>query len=163
MSLPCRDSRPSRRRWAIVFVLTAAGCGPPSRESPRDARVEVQQALERYDQFVRAMAHDSIAQSYVATGEMSDAEDPPFTGPAAIEAHLRTFADFQVLGNRFTVDSVTVVGDAATQWGTYWQRVRVPAGDTVEVRGRFAATWQRVAGQPWRVRRMHTDRLAGAP
>ncbi len=162
MTLSHRESRLTLRRLAMLCVLTAAGCAPPNRQPPRDVGREVQHALERYDEFIRDMAHDSIAQSYLPNGEMSDAQDPPFTGPGAIEAHLRTFAAYQVLGNRFTVDSTAAVADTATQWGTYWQRVRVPAGDTVEVRGRFVARWQRTAETTWRLRRMHTDRLTTA-
>lgn len=75
--------------------------------------------------------------------------------PAAILAHLKSFSAYHVFADRLTADTTLVHGDSARQTGTFWQRVRIPAGDTVEVHGRFEADWIKV-GPAWRLRRLAT-------
>ena len=120
-------------------------------------------ALAAYNELVLAMAGDRIADTYTADGEMQDAGQPAIIGPEAIKSHLASFADFKVLANRLTADSTTVDADTASQRGTYWQRVRLPSGETVEVQGLFEAAWLRTAPGQWKLRRMATMRPAGAP
>ena len=104
------------------------------------------------------MDQDGIAAMFAPDGETADADQAPIRGPAAIRAHLMEFAGFHVLANRLDADSTWIRADTAWQDGTYWQRVRVPAGDTVEVSGRFAVTWERTAPGQWRIKRMRTFR-----
>lgn len=104
------------------------------------------------------MDHDRIAGTFTPDGEAADADQAPVRGPAAIRAHLMEFAAFRVLANRLDAESTRVRADTAWQVGTYWQRVQVPAGDTVEVDGRFAVTWEQTAPGHWQIKRMHTFR-----
>ena len=133
----------------LAAIIPAVGF----QASPRR---EVQQALAHYERLSLIMAHDSIAGLFTPDGAMAAAGQAPIVGPAAIRAHLHSFAGFHVLANRLTADSTRVRGDSAQQTGTFWQRVRLPAGDTVEVHGRFTAEWIRLGGQGWRLRRLAT-------
>jgi len=117
---------------------------------------EVDRALAHYRDLVLVMAHDSIAALFLSDGELSAAGQPTITGPAAIAAHLHSFAAYHVLANELVADSTRVAGDTAWQSGTYSQRVQVPAGDTVQVHGRFELQWRRVSGAGWRIRRIAT-------
>ena len=77
-------------------------------------------------------------------------------GAGSLRDRLHSFVGFHVLANRLIADSTVVRGDSAHQAGTFWQRVQVPAGDTVEVNGRFEADWVRVGAEGWRLRRLAT-------
>jgi len=61
-----------------------------------------------------------------------------------------------VLEYSIVADSTVVQGRSAIQVGSYRQRVRVPAGDTVQVQGRFRAEWTNDGGGRWLIRRMGT-------
>lgn len=87
------------------------------------------------------------------------APKPPVTPSAEVEAALREYAartDSTGLGRILTPDSTRVVMDTAWQWGSYRQRMKVPAGDTVEVRGSFAATWLFSSAKGWLLKKMVT-------
>ena len=136
---------------AALLVATAACHNAPSR----DDAVAVRAALAHYAALATAMQHDSIAALFEPDGEMVNAGSTPIVGPAAIAAHLRSFAEFHVIANRLDADTTRVTGDSAEQTGTFWQRVRLPAGDTVIASGRFAARWVRDGGV-WKLRRLAT-------
>ena len=138
-------------------LMALVPCRPSP--SPETDQAEVTAALAAYSDLVLAMAHDRIADTYTPDGEMGHAGQPIFRGPAEIRAHLASFADFKVLANRMTVESTMVTADTASQRGTYWQSVRLPSGETVEVKGRFEASWLRTAPGQWKLRRMATRSL----
>jgi ketosteroid isomerase-like protein len=102
------------------------------------------------------MDHAAIAAMYTRDGEMAAEGAPTIRGPSAIKAHLEGFKDFHVLSETLTTDSINVEGNTARVVGTYHQRVRVPAGDTIVAFGQYTADWLRDAGGQWRVRRMAT-------
>lgn len=133
--------------WALGLVLGA--CAP-------DAGPEVNAALQHYARLVAAMAHDSIAAQFTADGEAVTAGQPTITGPDAIRAHLQSFVNFHVLAEELVADTTRVTDDHAYQTGTYHQRVQIPRGDTIEVRGRFTVDWVREPDRGWRIRRMAT-------
>lgn len=151
-----RHSSLLRYTSGILIVLAACHSARPSR----DAHAEVIAALARYSSLIQMMAHDSIAQTFTPDGESSDADQPPIRGQAAIRAHMMEFSEYKVLANRLEADTTRIAADTAWQAGTYWQRVRVPAGDTVEVGGRFSAIWLQTTAGQWRLRRLRTFRLA---
>jgi hypothetical protein len=123
---------------------------------PVTLAAEVQAALREYAGFILTMSGDSIASRFTPDGESQDGGSAPIVGPDAIRTHLASFTGFKVLGNTLAADSTRVVMDTAWQWGSYWQRVKVPAGDTVEVSGRFSATWLFSSARGWLVRKMVT-------
>jgi ketosteroid isomerase-like protein len=141
---------------SVPVLLALAACG--STPSPQAARAQVISALAGYDSLIVRMDHDGIAATFTRDGETADGDQAPLHGPDAIRAQLMTFAAFHVLANRLDPDSTLVSGDTAWQTGSYRQRVQVPAGDTIEVSGRFTAVWRRTAPARWQLWRMHTFR-----
>lgn len=149
------------RPGLVLFSLALSACHPRTTAlspSTTTQAAEVERALARYEAFTLAMAHDSLAAMFASDGILAAAGQPDVVGPAAIAAHLRAFVGFRVLADSLHADSTRIEQGRARQVGTYWQRVRVPQGDTVEVRGRFEAEWVRVSGVGWRLRRLATSR-----
>lgn len=107
--------------------------------------------LRRYEHFVLIMAHDSIAALFTPDGELHTPSASSPVGPTAIAAYLHSFDQFHVVADSMTADSTTARADSGRQVGSYWQRVVVPKGDTVEVRGRFEARWRRSPSGQWRL------------
>jgi len=157
--LPARDGRvilatgqPGSRvaAWltALALVLAVPGCADRARQ--------VNAALARYSTQLVAMASDSLAATYAPNGELSHGNQAPVVGPVAIGAFLASFSAYHVIENEMRPESTYVARDTARQWGTYRQRVRAPAGDTLEADGRFDAVWVRTSAGPWQLLRMHT-------
>ena len=112
--------------------------------------------MQEYVSLVRAMNHDAIAEMFVAEGEIAAEGAETVRGRERIRAYLKGFANYHVDDIRQTSDAVVVRGDSASQAGTYWQRVRTPEGETVEVEGRYTADWTRGADGVWRYSRVAT-------
>jgi hypothetical protein len=113
-------------------------------------------ALRHFTVLTGRMANDSIGALYLPDGVLGAPDRPPIVGTAAVTAFLATFAGYHVLAYATRADSVRVRADTAFQVGRWWQRVRVPAGDTVSVKGGFRAEWVRIAPREWRIRRLGT-------
>ena len=140
----------------LLAVAQITACSP-RHDAPDLARQrEIQQATQHYSDLIVAMDHASIAAMYTNDGEMAAEGQPIIRGPDAIKAHLETFKDFHVLSESLTADTITVSDSAAHVVGTYHQKVRIPAGDVVEVSGGYVADWLLDKTGQWRVRRMAT-------
>jgi ketosteroid isomerase-like protein len=127
-------------------------------------RATITALLQRYCTFVGQMAHDSIAAMYAPDGRLDAPGRAPVVGPSAISAFLQSFAAYRVIHYALVLDSLNVYADTAETLGRWWQRVRVPAGDTVEVSGGVRAKWVRSRAGGWLLHSMGTDsRAAGTP
>jgi hypothetical protein len=73
----------------------------------------------------------------------------------AIRKQLESFKDFSVQSEALTADTINVDGNRAHVTGTYRRRVRIPAGDVVEVHGAYAADWLR-EGNDWHIQKLFT-------
>jgi len=114
-------------------------------------------AFAGYDSTFRRQDPAGIAAWFLPNGEMGSVGHPTIVGPDSIAATLRRFAEFRLLASTLLPDSMQVTADSALIGGRYWQRVRLPAGDTVEAHGLFSMTWVWTAGAEWRIRRLVTD------
>lgn len=145
-----------------MFVgLFAAGCSPragrPDASAARAAdSAAVTAGLARYERLTLDMDHAGIAGLFSPEGEIANPGTTPIHGREAIRRFLEGFSDYHVIENRLVADSLRLAGDLVFQSGTYDQRVRVPKGDTLQVRGRFDATWVRTDSSGWRILRMGT-------
>jgi len=126
---------------------------PPTPANPED---QLRRATQHYADLVLAMDHAAIAALFTPDGEVAVEGQPPIQGPEAIRKHLESFKDYHVQAETLTADTVAVQGTAGRVTGTYRQRVRLPAGDIVEVSGTYTADWQRDTAGVWRLRRMST-------
>ena len=142
--------------WASYLARQLATRDNGASTAMEAIRREIRQATRNYSGLIVAMDHAAIAAMYTKDGEMSAEGEPTIRGPDAIRAHLETFKDFHVLSEILTTDSISVEGNTARVVGTYHQRVRVPAGDTVMAAGEYMADWLRDPAGQWRVRRMTT-------
>lgn len=127
-------------------------CGPSANAG------DLPKELAHYQSLLQRMEADSLAAYFTADGRAQAEGQPDVVGPAAIATHLKTFKDYRVLGDSMVVDSAQTAHVVGTQYGHYWQRVRVPKGDTVEVRGKFEAEWVWTKEGGWKLRRMATHR-----
>ena len=143
-------------RVLLPLGLLGALVSNATAQSARD-RAGLARALAAYDSVFARQDPAAIASWFVADGAMGSVGHPPILGPDAIAAQLRRFADFHLLADSLVADSTRLLGDSARMAGHYWQRVRLPAGDTVEAHGTFLMTWVRVPDQGWRLRRLITD------
>ena len=142
--------------YLILFaLLILSGCGTTARGQAERSR-DLDAAISHYGRLVKAMASDSIAALYTDDGELAGLGQPAITGQDSIRAFLHGFDDYRVLAATMVVDSSRLAGDTGIQHGRYTQRVRLPAGDTVEVSGRFTAEWVIGPAGTWRIRRMGT-------
>lgn len=116
---------------------------------------DLQAALARYEQLVLSMDHAGIASLFVEDGEVDNDGQRPITGPAAIDAFLRTFSAYKVLRYEIVATRTTINDPAAVQTGSFHQRVRLPDGRVVDVFGKFKVEWVWTP-QGWRIWRMGT-------
>lgn len=141
---------------AVVVLATAIAAPAPA---PKAAALQA--ALARYERLVRAMDHAGIASLFVQDGEVDNGGQRPIKGPAAIDAFLRGFSDYQVLRYEIVATRTSINDPAAVQTGSFHQRVRLPDGRVVDVFGKFKAEWV-YTPQGWRIWRMGTFDTATA-
>jgi uncharacterized protein (TIGR02246 family) len=140
-------------RKLIVIVACLTACAQTTSVS--DAQNQLRQATEHYAQLVKAMDSNAIANLYTADGESIIVGQPPIHGRDAIRKQLESFSGFSVQSEVLTADTITVDGPRAHVTGTYRQRVRVPAGEVMEVHGAYAADWLR-EGNDWHIQKLLT-------
>lgn len=121
-----------------------------------EAAAAVDATLRQYASMVAAMDHAGIAALFTPDGEIVNPGQASIRGRDAIDRMLSAFAGFQMMENQTTPTGTVATGDSATQTGTYHQRVRTPAGQTVEVSGTFRAEWCRASTGQWLIRKMET-------
>jgi uncharacterized protein (TIGR02246 family) len=140
-------------RKLIVIVICLTAC---ARTTPLvDAQAQLRQWTEHYAQLVKAMDSNAIANLYTADGESVIAGQPPIRGRDAIRKQLESFSGYSVQSELLTADTINVDGPRAHVTGTYHQRVRIPAGDVIEVHGAYAADWLR-EGNDWHIQKLLT-------
>jgi uncharacterized protein (TIGR02246 family) len=134
-------------KLVLVALIAAAACTSPERQ--------VDDALAAFRKSIADNNVDATVSLLAPDASLSNANEPPIIGTAAIGAFLRTFAGFHIDDYQLTGVSTQVNGDTATQRGHYHQAVTTPDGKPVEVDGVFEAIWKQRNGQ-WRLERMHT-------
>jgi ketosteroid isomerase-like protein len=156
LRLPAR-SLVALRLLCGLAALALSACAATTPRSSATAGVEA--AFAHYCELLRAMDHAGIAAMFTPDGEVANSGAAPIRGPAAIDAFLQGFSDYQVLA--YTTEGVRTVvhGETAELSGIFHQRVRVPQGNVVEVAGRLEAHWIRHGKDGWLVQRMATSPL----
>lgn len=146
------ESTVTKLRLVLALIIVAAAV---CRGGSAKDTAAVEARLAEYAQLVQRMDHHAIAQLYSPHGELQ-AGPRPIVGPGAIEAYLRTFEGTKVLEYTADADTTIVHGDRGHQTGPFRQRVQLPNGQTIEVRGRFQVDWERAGDGRWLIRRMGT-------
>jgi len=155
---------------AAVIALVVIGCarsagperpaGPPGGHPGADDPAALVAAMRRYDELVRAMDSHALAGLFVADGVIANAGQVIATGPAGIEAFLRSFdGKVRVEATGSTVEHARIEGDRGWIDGRYAQDAQdarlVAEARLLHVSGRFTGEWVRAGGE-WRVRRLET-------
>ncbi|HEY1549473.1 MAG TPA: nuclear transport factor 2 family protein [Kofleriaceae bacterium] len=133
----------------IVIAILFAACGSPERQ--------VNDALAAFRKSIYEMNVDATVALLAPNASISDADQPPVIGTAAISSFLHGFAQYHVTDYQLTGVTTRVNGDAAVQHGHYHQAVTTPDGKAVVVDGVFDASWRKHDGK-WRIETMHTAR-----
>ena len=144
-------------RWLVPLLLVLPCATARAQRAPARDPAEVERALAAYDSVFRTQDPGGIAAWFLPDGTMGSVGHPPVVGPDSIAARLRQFAAYRLLASRLLPDQVDVTADSAWITGHYWQRVRLPAGDTVEASGTFTMAWAWTAATGWRLRHLTTD------
>ncbi len=112
----------------------------------------VQAAMRYYDHLILKTNADSIALLYTPDGELGNIA----IGRDSIRNYLNRFRNFKVIYQSTTTDSITIKDDTAISNGIYRQKVIVPSGDTVSVKGEYDAKWIWLKDGGWHIRKMET-------
>jgi uncharacterized protein (TIGR02246 family) len=140
-------------RKLIIVVACLTAC---ARTAPVvDAEAQLRQATEHYAHLVKAMDSNAIANLYTADGESTIVGQPPIRGREAIRKQLESFSGYSVQSEVLTAGTINVDSPRAHVTGTYRQRVRIPAGEVIEVHGMYAADWLREGGD-WHIQKLLT-------
>ncbi len=133
----------------LVFLLIAlASC------TNKGKKKDVEILLDRYSSFIKSNKPDSIASLYALDGKLSGEGQRAITSPDSIRNFLKGFAYFNVLEYKFTSDSIFFKQDSAFATGSYFQKVIIPAGDTLELGGEFSCKLVYMKG--WFIKNLYT-------
>jgi uncharacterized protein (TIGR02246 family) len=143
----------ARGAICLAALVAIAGCvSPVSRTPSRPEQSPEQQValqLARYEDGIRRMDFDAVADLFAPMGELVNPGTPGVYGREAIRKFLHSFDGFKVLENADHAESVVFDGPSLKQVGTYSQTVVIPGGETVKVHGRFEALWERDDDGRW--------------
>ena len=134
--------------FLIIYMLESGfSCNNKSHN-----RESIESAMKYYDHLILKTDADSIAFLYTPNGELGNMA----VGRDSIRNFLNRFKNFKVLYQSTTTDSITIKDDTAILKGIYHQKVIVPSGDTVSVKGEYNAKWIWLKDGGWHIRRMET-------
>jgi len=143
----------SRRVPAVLAAaLLLAGC---KHDVAREERPRIEARMQEYSARLLAADPAAIAALFTPEGEMVNPRQAPVHGRAAIEKFLASYADYHLLSNQDTTDSIGVDNDTAELIGTYAQKVRSPDGHIFEAKGRLEVNWAKVNGE-WLIVQLET-------
>lgn len=135
----------------VQFMLTFK-CQAQTREDS----IGVNKALRLYENLVTRMNADSIGVLFGKDGVLVKSPSESIIGSTAVSEYLKSFSSFHVYSYRINCDTLIFKNGYAIQTGEYWQQVRIPSGDTVNVNGRFRIEWQRFKNDSWQIHRAST-------
>lgn len=143
----------------LCLSLAASGAA-----SPPDARMDIETAIKSYARFLKAQDAEKVAGFYTSDGELLNPGMEVVQGPEAIRKFLASYKDVKVEAAEMLPGTIEIGVDAATQWGSYTQRVVLPGRSrAIEVSGRYVADWRRQKDGKWLIRHMLTQPDPGRP
>lgn len=151
-----------RRLWFLALAGLLAGCAPAETPPPEDetdeqaVREELSARMDAYGEA--ALAGDANALVGFWTEDARLWEPGMDMDRSEIGAFLREFLQTgRVTSFEIEPFDVFVHGDAAYDFGRYDEVLEIE-GETQEIRGYYAARWERGADGVWRI-----DRLVAGP
>jgi hypothetical protein len=122
----------------------------------KNKKEDVESLLNQYSNFIKSNKPDSISTLYASNGKLSGEGQLAIVSPDSIGNFLKGFSDFNVLEYKFTSDSIFFQKDSAFAIGSYFQKVVIPAGDTLELGGKYSVDFTRNASNQWLIGKMYT-------
>ncbi|MVM30609.1 hypothetical protein GO755_11255 [Spirosoma sp. HMF4905] len=113
---------------------------------------EIEAAMNKYDRFIKSMQLDSMALLYTTDGNLGNIAH----GQDSIRRFLATFKDVKVLAMSSQTTSIAIVGDSATQTGSFKQTALLTRKDTINAKGTYVAKWKWGDQHGWRLKSMIT-------
>lgn len=130
----------------VIVVIISLGF-VISCKSPGEKRVheksEIDAAMREYDRLLQKMDAEGIAAFYEEHKRDS------------IKNVLKTFTNVVVLSSVSSTDGIEMLGDSATQTGSYVQIDVIDKKDTITVRGKYEVLWK-WDGNAWKILKMQT-------
>ena len=130
-----------------LIVTLFPACRPKARSTE-----SVEQAMQKYNQYILKMDVDSIALLYTPDGELGKMA----RGRDSIRRFLENYKQYKVLSQVSKTNLISVHMDTALQSGLYTQKVIVPVNDTVSMKGLFSTKWIWMDSTGWHIQRMET-------
>ena len=152
--------------WGVMGALAVSGWGAGChRPPPNDtsARVEVKDAMARYQDAARRVDPAAIAAFYAADGVLLEPGIFPIQGPDSIGAFIRSFPGVKVDVATAAIDTIEIFGGSAFLWGSYFERLTFPGQPTSAQHGKFVVEWIRQPTGVWLIRRFYRIPLPGPP
>lgn len=148
-----------RRRLQVTAVMVAFGLmysHSVGAQGSREDDMRVTLALQKYQLATLRMDTPAVVALFTPDATIAHELQTPIAGRDSIRRFLESFAKYKMRAYTMIVTSKFVVGDSATQTGTYEQTVRPPDGKEVHVRGTFNAVWARQSDKRWLLSRLRT-------
>ena len=114
-------------------------------------------AMQRYMELLRLGPVDAVVGYYTADAELLEPGMNTLRGREAIRGFLSPlYKQATVEAASAETEAIEVYGNAAYQWGTYFQRVAEKDKDAAPTSytGRFVAAWRREGDKQWRLVRL---------
>ncbi len=132
----------------ILLIIILSSC----------SRIEVQSIdkhVARYNNLLLKIEGDSLADCYTIDGELAGENQNSVFGRDSIRKLFKSFAGVHILEYTSKADSTIFLKDFAVQKGTYFQKVIVASGDTLELGGQYESTWIKDK-HDWLIKKMYT-------
>ncbi len=134
--------------FAVSLLITISSC-------TQDRSKEIDKRMRHYDELILKMDYDVLAKMYFHDGELCGENQTSIVGSDSIRKFLQSFQAYKVLEYKSITKSTVFKGDTAIQEGTYFQKVKPPQGDTLELGGQYRTTWLKEKDQ-WLIKKMYT-------
>ncbi len=141
---------------AAVLAFGAMSAPWAGAQGSREDDMRVTLALQKYQLATLRMDTPAIVALFTPDATIAHESQTPIAGRDSMRRFFESFATYNVRAYTMIVTSQNVVGDSASQTGTYDQTVRTPDGKQAHVRGTFNAVWARQSDKRWMLSRMRT-------
>ena len=136
--------------FLFIIIFAILSC-----RSSVDRTKEIEKNMQHYGDLLLRLEADSLADCFTADGELSGEGQKPVIGQDSIRKVFKSFAGAHMLEYKITMKPTLFKSDTGVQEGSYFQKVIIPQGDTLELGGEYSTKWIEVDNK-WLLKRMYT-------
>ena len=139
-------------KFLVLFIIsfTIFSC-----KSSGDRAKEIEKNMLHYGDLLLRLEADSLANCFTAEGELRGEGQKPVIGQDSIRKVFKSFAGAHMLEYKITMKPTLFKSDTGVQEGSYFQKVIIPQGDTLELGGEYSTKWIKVDNK-WLLKEMYT-------